>query len=137
LVRTANRHVDIDRLGRFVRFGVVGAIGVGVDAAVLALAFELGAAVLVANFLAWLVAVTSNFTGNYVFTYDRPDGSLARLYGSYLWARGGTFCVRAVLVLVLVEMGAAAFPASLAGIAVATVFGFLAVEWIFDGGRDE
>lgn len=136
LVSVAKRvGVDVDRAGRFVLFGLIGAAGVGVDVAIVYLALAVDLQVLAANALGWGVAVTANFVGNYRYTYGRPDGSRVLMYARYVVARGGTFVIRAILVLLLVDhVGAGGFEASLAGIAVAALAGFALAETVVFGG---
>jgi putative flippase GtrA len=127
-----------ERATRFLQFGAVGASGVLVDIGILTATLTLGADVLLANALAWSVAATTNFAGNWWFTYDRPSGSLARFYGRYVWSRGATFAIRFVLVSLLANhLGVLPLPASLVGVLAAVFAGFgFAEAVVFRGEID-
>lgn len=125
-----------DRGIRFVEFCGVGAVGLAVD---LAITFALLTAVepLVANAAGFAVAVTHNFAGNWVVTFDRPDGSLPRQYLSYVGLHSLTFGVRAVVLSAV--LAATALPATVAtvvGVGAATGVNFVATdEVVFREGQ--
>lgn len=69
-------------LSQMFRFGLVGLVNAGVDAAVFFLALAtLTRSLVVANVLAWLVAVTSSYVLNSRFTFAARAGGQLRLKG--------------------------------------------------------
>jgi len=121
------------RLARLVSFCGVGSVGMVID---LAITFSLLSLVspLAANTAGFAVAVSHNFAGNWLVTFDRPNGSIPRQYLSYVAVHSLTFLVRAgVLSAVLAATGLPATVATLIGIGSAVVVNYLASERIFDG----
>ena len=84
-----------ERVVRFAEFCGVGASGVVVDLAVTTSSLNV-THYLLANALGFLVAVTWNFAGNWLFVFDRPEGSIPHQYASYVLLHTATFGVRAV-----------------------------------------
>jgi|GEM_PF-791406 len=124
------------RAVRFVEFCGVGATGVVVDLAVTTSALEV-THYLLANALGFLVAVTWNFAGNWLFVFDRPDGSLIHQYASYVGLHTATFGVRAVVLAALVEAGGVpVLPATAVGIGAAAVANYLGTERILEDGLE-
>jgi dolichol-phosphate mannosyltransferase len=123
-------------LGRFLSFGAVGVTGVVIDLTVLTLLLDTGVDLLLANAAGWMVAVTMNFGGNYVVTYDRPAGPVHRLYGRYVATRGVTFGLLTLMVLVLGAVcSVSGMIASVAGLTASVWAGFaLAETAVFGGG---
>lgn len=122
------------RLKRLVQFAGVGSVGMMID---LAITFSLLSMLspLAANTAGFAVAVSHNFAGNWLVTFDRPDGSIPRQYASYVAVHSLTFLVRAgVLSILLASTGLPATVATLIGIGSAVVVNYLASERIFDGG---
>jgi len=137
--RLFGRHiVDPARAARFVMFCAVGATGAAVDIGLtLGLIHATTVHYLLANTAGFVAAVTWNFVGNWLYTYDRPDGRLWRQYLSYVGLHGATFGVRALVVAAGVEMaGASATVASLVGLAVAAALNFGGTEAIFGGAGE-
>jgi FkbM family methyltransferase len=133
--RTPARHViDPERAVRLTEFLVVGAVGVVIDLSV-TLSLLGSVHYTVANAAGFVVAVTSNFIGNWLWTFDRPDGSLPHQYFSYVGLHAVTFGLRVAVVIALVESVLAMPPAVAtgAGIVVAAIANFLGTERIFDG----
>jgi putative flippase GtrA len=129
--------VDEGRVRRFALFGAVGASGVVVDLLVVVALLGAGAGVLVANAAAWIVAASTNFVGNYLFTYRRPEGSIPAYYARYVTSRGATFCLRGVAVLIFVShFGFADVEASLVGVFAAALSGFAFIETVVFGGEN-
>ena len=128
--------ISRERATRLFEFCSVGAVGMAVDIAITVVA--LGQLVPVAaNACGFAVAVTHNFAGNWIVTFDRPNGSIARQYLAYVGVHSVTFGVR-VLVLTGV-LAATALPATVAsvvGIASAVGINFLASERIFDSSTE-
>lgn len=104
LVRTADRHVDVDRVRRLVGFGLVGASGIVVDGGLVALWTAAGVHYLLANAAGYGTAVTWNFLLNYRYVWGRPEGSLLGMYRDYLAADVVLFWVRIGVVVGLVEL---------------------------------
>lgn len=73
--------VSPDRVVRGGEFALVGAIGTIINMVVFAsLAIGLNAFFLISGVVAFFAAVNWNFAGNWLLTYDRPDGDLFRQY---------------------------------------------------------
>lgn len=130
--------VDTDvlptRLVRLLEYALVGASGVPVDMAMVWLLIDqVGTHHLLAQPGAWLVAMSWNFALNWWVTFDQPDGSLWRQYLSYGTVQAGALGVRIVTVAILVDaLGAPVVPASLAGILLPAVLGFLSIERLWE-----
>jgi len=131
---------DLDRDSRIVRFlsfSLIGITGIAVDAMFVGILLTFHVVpVLLANFAAWVVAMTWNFSLNYHLTYDRPDGSLTKFYAAYASSRGVTFILRAIWVFFATFVfGIQAFTASLIGILLAASLGFVLAEFVYGEGR--
>jgi len=87
---------------RLLEWALVGAIGMAIDLSI-TLALLDKTHYLLANATGWTVAVTSNFAGNWLLTYDRPDGRLSWQYASYVLLNGFSFGLRVATVVALVE----------------------------------
>lgn len=125
--------VEPDRVVRFAEFCAVGASGIAVD---LAVTFSLLGSVhyLLANAAGFVLAVSWNFAGNWLLTYERPAGTLWKQYGSYVGLHVATFGLRAVALALLVEqLGVPPGPATIVGVGVAAVANFVGTEGIFGG----
>lgn len=132
--RTPARHVvSPDRGARFLQFCGVGAAGMVID---LAITFALLAEInyLAANAAGFVAAVSFNFAGNWLWTYNRPEGSLRWQYTSYVVLHGASFAVRALSIAVMVEVGGIpATVATLIGVGIAAMTNFAGSEGIFGG----
>ncbi|MFY4814520.1 GtrA family protein [Haloarcula sp. AONF1] len=125
------RYASAEKIKKAILFGGVGATGIAVDAGIMALALEIGVWYMAANGLGYIVAVTSNFSLNYWITWDRPSGSVWRMFGQYLSADIGLFAVRVVIVGALVELAAwPALAASLVGILVVAAATFVVADQV-------
>jgi dolichol-phosphate mannosyltransferase len=131
-------------LVRYLQFALVGAVGMLVDAAAFNVFFyyaglgHLGqdAGFFLSQTASFLVAAVLNFVLNRAWTF-REQGQRARLWMFVLVCAGG-FLVRSVFGMALVGAGAVANVALLAGIAVASVWNFLASRrWAFAAGKGE
>lgn len=125
--------LDPQRTRRAMGFCVVGASGAVIDLVVTLSLLE-AVHYLLANALGFVLAVSWNFTGNWVFVFDRPDGRVSQQYLSYVGLHSVTFGLRAAVVVGLVETTPT--PAAIAtviGIGVAAITNFLGTEQIFDG----
>jgi len=121
-----------ERPVRFVEFAGVGATGMVVDLGISTSALSL-THYLVANILGFAVAVTWNFTGNWLFVFDRPEGSLPKQYGSYVGLHAITFGLRAVVLTALIEVaGVGVLVATIIGVGVAAIANYLGTERILD-----
>lgn len=116
-------------VGRFLRFALVGASGVVVNAILLLLLVErLGVPVLLASLLSIEVSTLSNWSLNRAWTWrDRrePGGLLSSLGRYHAVAVGGMALQWTVLGLMLQFTGAHYLIGSLAGVAVGTLWNFL------------
>lgn len=130
--------VDPGRVARFVLFCAVGATGAVIDVALtIGLIQETTVHYLLANIAGFVLAVTWNFTGNWFWTYDRPDGRLAWQYVSYVGLHAATFGVRALVVTGIVEAaGASPEVATLIGVGVAALLNFGGTETVFGGAGE-
>jgi len=126
-------NIDWARMLRLGQYGLVGASGIPVDMAVVWVAFSVvGSHYLVAQVAAFAVAVTWNFALNYHWTFNAPDGSLPRQYLGYVGIQSAALGARVGIVFVLVDIfSAPVLPASLGGIIVPSVLGYLASERVF------
>jgi FkbM family methyltransferase len=121
--------VGVRRL-RFVEYSIVGATGMVVDVGVTT-ALLASTHYLAANLAGFLIAVSWNFIGNWVWVFDRPDGSIGWQYGSYVALHTVTFGLRALVLVGLIELlGLPLAVATVAGVAVAAVANFLGTEKI-------
>jgi len=125
--------VDISRIWRLLQYGAVGASGIPVDMAVVWLAFDgIGAHYLVAQVVAFAVAVSWNFSLNWLWTFDQPDGSLLRQFIGYVGIQLGALAARVGVVFALVELGGVpVLVASFIGIVLPALLGYLASERVF------
>jgi dolichol-phosphate mannosyltransferase len=124
------------RAVRFAQFCGVGSIGAVVDLAVTTASLSV-THYLVAQLAGFLVAVSFNFVGNWVVTFDRPGGSIPRQYASYVGLHGVTFGFRVVVVAALVELVAApVLVATVAGVGAAAVANYLGTERILEDGPE-
>lgn len=79
--RGLERAIDPKRVVRAAEFGAVGASGTGVNMVVFAALTVLGSAhFLFAGIVAFLAAVNWNFAGNWLLTYERPEGDVRSQY---------------------------------------------------------
>ena len=116
---------------RFVRFGIVGALGVVVNSVVLFLVHGVfGLPLLLASALAVETAIIHNFIWNERWTFGEPSFSVVRLGKFNLTSLGGLLITLGVLHL-MVEYGKVHYLlANLAGIALATAWNFaLSLFW--------
>jgi len=110
---------------RFARFGLVGAMGVAVNSAVLFVAHGVvGLPLLVASPLAVEIAILHNFIWNERWTFGARVFSLRRLAKFNLTSLGGLLIASAVLYSLVVYLGVHYLLANLAGIALATAWNF-------------
>jgi FkbM family methyltransferase len=123
------------RATRLAEFCGVGSVGVAIDLAItLSLLGRIDP--LAANACGFLVAVTHNFCGNYLLTFDRPAGRIPKQYVSYVGLHSITFGIRVVVLTAI--LSATALPATAAtllGIGAAALVNFLGAERIFDNRR--
>jgi putative flippase GtrA len=123
-----------ERVGiQFLLFCAVGATGVAVDLAAVALVAPL-AGYGVATVAAFLVATTWNYGLNYRVTWGRPPVRHRRAWARYVLTRSLPLCGRFLVVALLVERsGASVLVASVVGIGVAGVLGFVTADkLVFD-----
>jgi len=120
-----------------VRFGVVGALGVFVNSAVLFLAHGLaGLPLLIASAVAVEVSIIHNFLWNDRWTFKAGGFSLHRLGKFNLTSLVGLLITSGVLYLMVTYLGLHYMVANLAGIAVAMVWNFgSSLLWTWDVQR--
>ena len=98
-----HRIIEPDRTVEFLEFGAVGASGVLVNTTVFVLIQYFGGHYLLAGTLAFLAAVNSNFVGNYLITFGRPDGSIWQQYSRFYVVSIGGFIIYTLLLAGVVE----------------------------------
>lgn len=124
------------RAVRFIQFCGVGGVGAVVDLAVTTASLSV-MHYLAAQLAGFLVAVSFNFVGNWVVTFDRPGGSIPRQYASYVGLHGVTFGLRVTIVAALVELvGAPVLAATVVGVGAAAVANYLGTERILEDGLE-
>lgn len=116
---------------RFFRFGVVGALGIVVNSAILFVAHGLaGLPLLLASPLAVQVSIVHNFLWNDRWTFGAPGYSLRRLWKFNLTSLGGLVIVSSVVYVLATFWGVHYLVANLVGIGVATLWNFtLSMLW--------
>ncbi len=117
---------EIQSVGaRFARFGVVGALGVGVNSLVLFVAHGVaGLPLLVASPLAVELAVLNNFFWNERWTFGASGFSPRRLAKFNLTSLGGMVIASGVLYLLVAYGGFHYLMANLVGISLAVLWNF-------------
>lgn len=116
---------------RLIEFCGVGAVGLAVDLAVTFAALTQADPVL-ANVAGFAVAVSHNFAGNWLVTFDRPAGSIARQYVGYVAIHSVTFGLRVgVLAAVLAATPLPATAATVLGIGAAVGANYAGSVWVF------
>ncbi len=129
----ADQYVDPARAVRFAEWSLVGLLGAVLDLSVTITTLP-HLHYLLANGLGFVLAVSWNFSGNWLITYDRPDGTLARQFASYVGLHAVTFGIRGAVLVVLVEAaGTDGLTATLVAVGVAAVSNFVGTERIFGG----
>lgn len=120
------------RVEQAVKYALVGATGVAVDMGAFFVADPL-VHYLAASGVAWLTAATWNFALDWAWTFERPAGSIARMYLAYLLAQTVAAAVRLATVVGVVEIVTAPpIAGNAAGIATGAVVGFgLSVRHVF------
>jgi len=115
------------------RFIAVGASGYVVNLAVFALLVEvLDTDHRFAAVVAFLVAVTNNFTWNRMWTFVAQDGKAGSQAWRFLAVSCGAFLVNLTLLELLIAAGLAELPAQAIAVAAATPFNFLGNKlWTF------
>lgn len=116
---------------RFVRFGIVGSLGVVVNSAMLFLAHGvIGLPLLLASGLAVEVAIFHNYLWNERWTFRATSFSLSRLGKFNLTSLGGVLITLSVLYLLVEYWQFHYLLANLFGIALATIWNFtLSLLW--------
>jgi len=126
------------RVGRqFVRFCVVGASGYAVNLAVYASLLEVGFGYLAAATLSFLIAASSNYIWNRVWTFEAKQERIASQSLRALGVSASSLAANALCLFVLVESGADHLAAQAVAILLVTPFSFVANKlWAFgDNGR--
>lgn len=122
---------------RFVRFGIVGSLGVAVNSAVLFLAHGVaGLPLLLASGMAVEVAILHNYLWNERWTFGVANFSFARLGKFNLTSLGGLLITLSVLYLLVEQWHIHYLLANLFGIALATIWNFtLSLLWTWGWER--
>lgn len=118
---------QLSRLGnrRFVRFGVVGLIGVGVNVLILRIIHgEFGLFLPLASAITVEITIVTNFLLNNWWTFGERSISAHRFARYNLAALGGLAITTTVLTLLTTQVGIPYIAADLIGIAAATVWNF-------------
>lgn len=117
--------------GRFIRYGAVGIVGIGVNFAVLRLLWPwLGSRPSVAAALATEAAILSNYFLNARFTFRQPPGWKSWLRFNLAMAGGGL--LQTGIFTLLVHWGWYYLVANLVAIPFATAVGFVVSNlWVF------
>lgn len=126
-----DRVVEPERAVRAAEFAAVGGVGVLVNAAVFWAATDhLGVFYLFAGVFAFLAAVQWNFAGNWLLTFDRPEGeSLLSQWTRFNLVSVAGFLIYSALLAGLVDgLGVQAHAANLGAIAGASMWNFLGSE---------
>ncbi len=112
-------------VARFLRFGLIGAVGVVVNLLVLRLLFgELHWAAPIASACAVEIAIVSNFLGNNWWTFGQRTISAVRFVRYNLAALGGLAITTGVFTLLVGRFGVPYLLANLIGIGAATIWNF-------------
>ena len=132
-------------LVRFIKFGLIGGLGVGVNVGVYALLRELvGMADFLSRVIAIEISVLHNFAWNFLWTWgdrgrnwSRIPGSLLRYHGSTLFSSFMvTLAVGWVVLQLLPDVKWAEYLSHLTGIAAGTVSNYLLSDrWVFTSSR--
>lgn len=132
--RTPARHlIDPEQGPQFLCFNLVGLSGAAVNTVTFLAAIQI-VHYLAAAAVAFGVAVTWNFVGNYHLTYSRPDGVLHRQYVQFVAvALGGFGFHSGTLVIMIDGLGSPPLLANVVGIGTAAVWNWVGVdEFAFD-----
>lgn len=106
MLRIESLPVDLDpeRTVAVGEFAIVGGIGVLVNMLVFMSVLWMGAHYAVAGVLAFLAAVNSNFIGNWLITFDQPEGSLRRQYVAFCGVSIAGFAVYSLFLVGAIEL---------------------------------
>lgn len=120
------------RFGRFLKFGVVGGTGAGVNTAILyILSRGLGLPLLVSSATAVEMAIVSNYLLNNRWTFASHEPSFRRFVKFNTTSLGG-FSLNIVTVWALTRSGLYLLAANLAGIALAVTVNYAcSVAWVW------
>lgn len=120
---------DPDRAVRFAEFAAVGGTGAVVNTAVFLTLVGGGIHYLLAGALAFVVAVSWNFSGNWLLTFGRPSGHLHRQYMQFVAVSLGGFAIYSLTLVVMIDgLGAAPLAANVAGIATSGLWNFFGAD---------
>lgn len=121
---------------QFIKFGMVGTSGMVVDLGLLVLLVEVvRVPVLVANNVAFLAAVASNYVWNRRWTFRSTHPKIARQFGSFLLVSLVGLIVNVAGMKLLLSLGIWYVLAKLVLIALVVIWNFLANRaWTFAAG---
>lgn len=137
LRRTRARWPGLPRMGKLLRFLLVGGLGVVVNSLALVILHQLLRLPLVmASLLAVELAIASNFFWNDRWTFGRKDLSVRRFLKFNLVSLGGLAITTGTLWLLVTHGGVAYVLANLGGIGLATCWNFsLSLLWTWRRGQ--
>lgn len=114
------------------KFCLVGGSGYGVNLLVYWLGLRAGLHYLPAALCSFLVAVTSNYSWNRLWTFRHQRGHVAYQGLRFLAVSTSALCANLAVLAVLVELGVPKLPAQAAAIAVVTPWNFVGNKlWSF------
>jgi len=106
------------------KFCVVGAIGYGINLGVYAALLHAGVHFLLAATCSFLVAVTSNYTWNRIWTFRERRGRIAVQGMRFLIVSVGSLCANLVVLDLLITLGAGKFVGQAIAIVLVTPLNF-------------
>lgn len=115
---------------KLIRFAVVGLANTGIDLALFSLFLWLGAAPLLANLIAWALAVTFSFAANSFWSFER-DRTMKLTHSFLRFASLGALISLGVSNLALLTLTGwlGVWPAKIIGVIAAAALNFLAARW--------
>ncbi|MDI6027061.1 GtrA family protein [Corticibacterium sp. UT-5YL-CI-8] len=115
---------------KLVRFAIVGFANTGIDLAAFSLFLWLGMAPLVANVIAWAVAVVFSFAANSFWSFQR-DRTLGLISSFLRFVSLGALISLGVSNLSLIALTSTlgVWPAKIIGVVAAAILNFVAARW--------
>ncbi|MBD0414648.1 GtrA family protein [Oryzicola mucosus] len=117
-------------VSKLVRFAIVGFANTGIDLAAFSLFLWLGMAPLMANVLAWAVAVVFSFAANSFWSFER-DRTLGLISSFLRFVSLGALISLGVSNLSLIALTSTlgVWPAKIIGVVAAAILNFVAARW--------
>jgi len=128
--RGADRIIEPQRATRMVEFAAVGGLGAGINMLVFLIAYSVfRIEYLLAGTLAFLLAVHWNFLGNWLVTFDHPDGDILSQYVTFHAVSIGGFLFYAATLSVGIDvLGLSAIVSNALALGTSATFNFLGSE---------